>query len=87
MDGALQERGRKMDRDCKEKLEMEEHVPIPMRVYISRENLEAFVFTTRCPGCTPMLKGTARRAHTAACRQRVEENLEAPPRRQQRKDV
>ena len=28
-----------MDKDYKEKLEAEEHVPVPKRVYLSRENL------------------------------------------------
>ena len=40
-----------MDEDYKEKLEAEEHVPVPKRVYISRENLEEFGFTARCLGC------------------------------------
>ena len=40
MDGERQKRKIvKMDKDCKEKLEMEEHVPVPKRVYIPREDL------------------------------------------------
>ena len=57
-----------MDKEYKEKLEAEEHVPIPKRVYISRENLEEFGFTARCPGCVSLLRGTARQAHTESCR-------------------
>ena len=53
-----------MDKDYKEKLEMEEHVPVPKRVYISREDLEMFGFTAKCPGCMSLLKGAARQAHT-----------------------
>ena len=52
-----------MDKEYKEKLEAEEHVPVPKRVYISRENLEEFGFTARCPGCMSLLRGTARQAH------------------------
>ena len=50
----------------KEKLEMKEHVRIPKRVYISRENFKEFEFTARGPGRTPMLKGTAGHAHMEA---------------------
>ena len=46
-----------MDKEYKEKLEAEEHVPVPKRVYISRENLEEFGFTARCPGCMSLLRG------------------------------
>ena len=34
-----------MDKDDKEKLEMEEHVPVTKRVYKTREDLEVFGFT------------------------------------------
>ena len=64
-----------MDKEYKEKLEAEEHVPVPKRVYISRENLEEFGFTVRCPGCMSLLRGTARQAHTESCRRRIEEEL------------
>ena len=40
-----------MDNDYKEKLETEEHVQVPKRMYITREDQEAFGFTARCPGC------------------------------------
>ena len=53
-----------MDEEYKEKLEAEEHVRVPKRVYISRENLEEFGFTARCPGSMSLLRGTARQAHT-----------------------
>ena len=64
-----------MDKKYREKLEAEEHVPVPNRVYISRENLEKFGFTVRCPGCMSLLWGTARQAHTENCRRRIEEEL------------
>ena len=64
-----------MDKEYREKLEAEEHVPVPKRVYISRENLEEFGFTARCPGCMSLLRGIARQAHTENCRRRIEEEL------------
>ena len=41
-----------------------EHVVVPKRVYITREDLEVFGFTARCPGCVSLLKMSARQAHT-----------------------
>ena len=38
---------------------MEEHVLVP-RVYMTREDLEVFGFTARCPRCMSLLEGTAR---------------------------
>ena len=64
-----------MDKEYREKLEAEEHVPVPKRVYISRKNLKEFGFTVRCPGCMSLLRGTARQAHTENCRRRIEEEL------------
>ena len=64
-----------MDKEYKENLEAEEHVPVPKRVCISRENLQEFGFTARCPGCMSLLRGTARQAHTENCRRRIEEEL------------
>ena len=61
-----------MDKDCKEKLEMEDHVPVPKGVYMTREDLEVFRFIARCPGCTSLLKFTARQAHTENYRMRIE---------------
>ena len=53
-----------MDKDSFEKLTMEDHVPVPKRVRITREDLEVFGFTARCLGCMSLLKGTARQART-----------------------
>ena len=64
-----------MDKDCKEKLEMEEHVPVPKRVYKTREDLEVFKFTARCRGRVSLLMGTARKTHTENRRRRIEEAL------------
>ena len=64
-----------MDKGCKKKLEMEEHVPVQKRLHMTREDLEVFGFTARCPGCMSLLKGTARQAHTEKCQRRIEEEL------------
>ena len=64
-----------MTRSNKEQLEMEEHVSVPRRVYITREDLEAFGVTARCPQCLSLLKEAARQAHTENCRKRFEEEL------------
>ena len=65
-----------MNKEYKEKLEAEEHVPVPRRVCTSRENLEEFGFTGRCHGCTSLLRGTARQqTQTESCRRRLEEEL------------
>ena len=59
-----------MDKDFWDKLEMEEHVSVPKRAYISREDIETFGFTARCLGCLSIPKGTAGQA-----RKVVEERL------------
>ena len=43
-----------MEKD-QEKLEMEEHVPVPKRVYVFCKDLETIEFTARCLGCLSML--------------------------------
>ena len=65
-----------MDKDCKEKLEMEEHVPVPKRVHKTSEDLEVFKFTARCRWAQcPCSKVTASKAHTENRRRRIEEEL------------
>ena len=66
-----------MDKDYKEKLGTEEHVPVPKRVYTTREDLEVFGFTARCPRCMAFFMATARQAHVENCRMRIEEELRA----------
>ena len=51
------------------------HVPVPKRVFTTREALEGFGLTARCPRCLSLLKGTARQAHTENCRKLIEEEL------------
>ena len=46
-----------MNQDYKEKLEMEEHVPVPKRVSVTREGLEVFGFTARCPSVHVIAQG------------------------------
>ena len=64
-----------MDNDNKEKLETEEHVQVPKRMYITREDQEGFGFTARCPGCMSLHKGTSRQVQTENVRRRIEEEL------------
>ena len=58
-----------MDED-QEKLEMEEHVPVPKRVCTSHEDLETVEFSARCLGCLSMLQEATRQAHTEGCRKK-----------------
>ena len=53
----------KRDKDFKDKLETEEHVPVPKRER-EREELDECGFTARCPGCMSLLWRAARQAHT-----------------------
>ena len=64
-----------MDTNFNEKLEIEEHVPVPKRVYMPREDLEVFRFTARSAECLSLLKETVRQTHTENCRKRFEEEL------------
>ena len=61
----------------KEKLDMEERVPVPKRVCLSREDLVIFGFIASFLGCLPLLKGAARQAHTENRRKRIEGELRA----------
>ena len=72
-----QERSRcqEIDKDYKENLEMEEHVVVPKRVYITREDLEVFGFTSRCAGWMSLLKWTARQSHKENRGRRIEVEL------------
>ena len=45
------------------------------KVYIAKEDLETHGYTAKCPGCTSILRGTTRQAHSEACRRRMEEEL------------
>ena len=47
-----------------DKLEREEHVPVPKIAHMTREDLELFGFTAECLGCTSLLKGRRGQAHT-----------------------
>ena len=52
-----------MDRDYKEKLQVEEHVPFTKRAHITREDLVVFGFAARCR-CRLLSQEGARRART-----------------------
>ena len=59
MENVSKERSRWWTKDDKEKLEIEEHVLVPKRLRTTREDLEVFGFTARCPGCLSLIKATA----------------------------
>ena len=76
MDGErLQSEVVTMDKEHKEKCEMEEHVLVPKRVYVSGENSGEFGITARCSGCTSLRRGAARQAHSENCRRRIDAEL------------
>ena len=58
-----------MDKDYKEKVKEEAREQgVPRRVYIKREDVEKHGYTSRCPGCISILRGTARQEHNEQCR-------------------
>ena len=57
----------------REKVEAEQKAPV--RLMIKREDLEKHGFTTRCPGCKAILRGTARQGHSEQCRARLTEAM------------
>ena len=48
---------------------------MPRRVKLTREVMERFSYTPRCPGCINLRLGKYHRAHNEECRSRVEELL------------
>ena len=60
-----------------EELEQEaaKEVPevVPRNFYIKAKDLREHGYTSRCPGCTSIIRGTARQEHTQTCRKRLEE--------------
>ena len=71
-----------MDTEYRERLELERdsHVAEPRRLYLRKEDFEVHGYTVNCPGCVSVLRGTARQAHTDACRRRMEGLLEGSAR-------
>ena len=55
--------------------EMQAEVPdrIPYRFHIKKADLEKHGYSTKCPGCRSILKGTSRQGHSEACRERFTE--------------
>ena len=53
--------------------------PPPRRFNITRQDLEAHGYTAKCPGCTAILRGTARQAHSEQCRARMEKDMKEEP--------
>jgi hypothetical protein len=44
---------------------------VPNRFFITKKDLETHGYSHRCPGCTAVLRGTARQGHSEGCRQRL----------------
>ena len=61
-----------MDKDYKERLreQVKEEVA-PRRVFITKGDVEEHGYTSRCPGCISILRGTARQMHSEECRRRL----------------
>jgi len=62
-----------MDKDYRERVREEAaEETVPRRMFIRKQDVEEHGYTTRCPGCVSILRGTARQEHTAECRRRME---------------
>ena len=65
-----------MDKDYRERVREEAaEETVPRRMFIRKQDVEEHGYTTRCPGCVSILRGTARQEHTAECRRRLEKEL------------
>ena len=64
-----------MDKDYRERMRVEEHEAVPRKVYITREDVETYGYTVKCPGGISNLKNTAKQAHNDDCRRRLEKEL------------
>ena len=65
-----------MDKDYRERVREEAaEETVPRRMFIYKRDVEEHGYTTRCPGCVSILRGTARQEHTAECRRRLEKEL------------
>ena len=53
-------------------MEMEKHDLAPKSAHITREDLEVFGFTAKCPWRMSLLTGTARQAYIGNCRRQAE---------------
>ena len=64
-----------MDKEYRERVQTENHEPVPRKVYITKGDFEEHGYTARCPGCISILRGTTRQAHSVECRKRMESEL------------
>ena len=66
-----------MDKEYKERMveKGERHEKVPRRVYLQKDDFERWGYTSGCPGCASILKGTTRQMHTEACRTRMEKEM------------
>ena len=57
---------------------------IPRKFYITRKDVQEHGYTKNCPGCTSWKNGEAKRPHTKACRDRLEESMKGQARLENR---
>ena len=70
-----------VERDAREdEQHVREEISAPRAFNSKREDYEKHGYTRSCPGCRAMLTGTSRQKHTAACRARMEKELQADAR-------
>ena len=48
---------------------------LPGRVRITKEDLNKYIGTAKCQGCSAMIRGTTPQKHSDACRGRTEEEM------------
>jgi len=59
--------------------EIKESIDVPRSFTISRADLEKYGYTSGCSGCTSLIKGSSRQAHTTKCRERMREEMASEP--------
>ena len=56
---------RVMDKYFQEKVKpLEPHEPVPRSMHITKDDLNEFGYTVKCPVCISILRGTTRQMHT-----------------------
>ena len=60
---------RKHEEDVEKEREMA-HESMPRSFFITKKGMEQHGYWAKCPGCAPVIRGTTRQAHSAACRMR-----------------
>jgi len=69
-----------MEMPVRERQEVEEEIVMPRRLYLKKGDFEKFGYTSRCPGCKAIIRGTRAVNHSDECRARMEKLLEGTDR-------